>query len=81
MILIDAIGEIPKDIVLSQSQIDAINQRKISETGNLKSQLKLKIGTQIMLTSDSDVDGRLVNGLLGTAKQIKFKNIKLVLFM
>ena len=34
-----------------------------------------------MLTSDSDVDGRLVNGLLGTAKQIKFKNIKLVLFM
>ena len=81
MILIDAIGEIPKDIVLSQSQIDAINQRKMSETRNLKSQLKLKIGTQIMLTSDSDVDGRLVNGLLGTAKQIKFKNIKLVLFM
>ena len=74
MILIDAIGEIPKDIVLSQSQIDAINQRKMSETGNLKSQLKLKIGTQIMLTLDSDVDGRLVNGLLGTAKQIKFKN-------
>ena len=81
MILIDAIGEIPKDIVLSQSQIDAINQRKMSETGNLKSQLKLKIGTKIMLTSDSDVDGRLVNALLGTAKQIKFKNIKLVLFM
>ena len=74
MILIDAIGEIPKDIVLSQSQTDAINQRKMSETGNLKSQLKLKIGTQIMLTSDSDVDGRLVNGLLGTVKQIKFKN-------
>ena len=42
MILIDAIGEIPKDIVLSQSQIDAINQRKMSETGNLKSQLKVK---------------------------------------
>ena len=36
LILIDAIDEIPKDIVLSQSQIDAIKQRKASETGNLK---------------------------------------------
>ena len=42
LILIDAIDEIPKDIVLSQSQIDAIKQRKMSETGNLESQLKFK---------------------------------------
>ena len=31
LILIDATDEIPKDIVLSQSQIDAIKQRKMSD--------------------------------------------------
>ena len=41
--LFDAIDEIPKDIVLSQSEIDAIKQRKMSQTGNLESQLKLKM--------------------------------------
>ena len=30
LILVDATDEIPKDIVLSQSQIDAIKQRKMS---------------------------------------------------
>ena len=74
LILIDAIDEIPKDIVLSQSQIDAIKQRKISETGNLESQLKVKVGALVMLTSNLDIDDRLVNGLAGTAKQMKFKN-------
>ena len=34
LILTDAIDEIPKDIALSQSQIDAIKQRTMSETGN-----------------------------------------------
>ena len=74
LILIDATDEIPKDIVLSQSRIDAIKQRKMSETGNLESQLKLKIGAQVMLTSNLDIDDRLVNGLVGTVKQIKYKN-------
>ena len=71
MILFD---EIPKDIVLSQSQIDAVKQRKRSETGNLESQLKLKICAQLMLTSNLDIDDRIVNGLVGTTKQIKYKN-------
>ena len=60
--------------ILSQSQINGIKQRKMSETGNLESQLKLKIGAQIMLTSNLDTDVRLVNGLVGTIKQIKYKN-------
>ena len=46
----------------------------MSETGNLESQLKLKIGAQVMLTSNLDIDDRLVNGLVGTVKQIKYKN-------
>ena len=39
-----------------------------------ESQLKLKIGAQVMLTSNLDIDDRLVNGLVGTVKQIKYKN-------
>ena len=82
LILIDAIDEIPKDIVLSQSHIDAIKQRKMSKTGNLESQLKLKISAQVMLTSNLGIDYRLVNALVGTVKQIKYKNnMKLVLCM
>ena len=46
----------------------------MSETGNLESQLKLKIVAQVMLTSNLDIDDRLVNGLVGTVKQIKYKN-------
>ena len=74
LILIDVIHEIPKDIFLSQSQIDAIKQSKMSETGNLESQLKLKTGAQVMLTSNLDIDDKLVNGLVGTVKQIRCKN-------
>ena len=74
MILIDAVDEIPKDIVLSQSKIDAIKQRRMSETENLESQWKFKIGTQVILTSNLDIYDRLVNGLAGTVKQMKYKN-------
>ena len=74
LLLIDAIDESPNDIVLSQSQIGAIKQRKMSETGNFENQLKLKIGAQFMLTSNLDVDDKRVNGLVGTVKQIKYKN-------
>ena len=35
LILTDATDEIPKDIALSQSPIDAIKQRTMSETGNV----------------------------------------------
>ena len=73
IILIDTIDEIHKDIVLSQSQADTIKQRKMSETGNFESQLKLKVGVQVMLTSNLDIDNRLVNGLVGTVKQVKCK--------
>ena len=38
LILIDAIDEIPKDFFLSESEIDAIKQRKISETENVEGQ-------------------------------------------
>ena len=74
LMLTDATDEIPKDIVLSQNLIDATKQRKMSETRNLESPLKLKVDAQIMLTSNLNIDDRLVNGLVGTFKQIKYKN-------
>ena len=74
LMLTDATDEIPKDIVLSQNLIDATKQRKMSETRNLESPLKLKADAQIMLTSNLNIDDRLVNGLVGTFKQIKYKN-------
>ena len=75
--LIDSIYDIPRDIALSQNQIDAIKQRKMSETGNLESQLKLKIDEQFMLTSNLDIDDILANGLVGIVKQIKYKSNEL----
>ena len=41
-----------------------------------ESQLKLKIGAQVMLTSNLDIDDRLVNGLVGTVKlcYVKFND-------
>ena len=54
----------------------------MSERGNLESQLKLKIGVQVMLTSNLDIDDRLVNCLVGTVKQIKYKRNEVsVLYM
>ena len=69
MILIDTIDGIPHDIVLSQSQTDAVKKRKMNEVGNLESQLKLKIGAQIILTLNLDIDDRLVNGVVGRNSQ------------
>ena len=56
LILLDATDENPKDIVPSQSQIDAIIQWKMSETRKHENQLKLKTGAQVMLTSNLDID-------------------------
>ena len=74
LVCIEAIDEFPKDINVSDSQIDAIKLRKISETGNLESQLNLKVGLQVMITSNIDINDRLVNGLVGRVTQFKYSN-------
>ena len=82
LVCIEAIDEFSKNVTVSESQIDAIKLRKLSETGNLASQLNLKIGSQVILTSNIDTDGRLVNGPVGRVTQFKYLNkAELVLCM
>ena len=48
--------EIPKHINLTQSQIEGIKQKKLSQTGNLSYLLSLKIGCQVMLTANVNIE-------------------------
>ena len=48
-----SIDEFPKNINVSDSQIDAIKLRKISETRNLENQLNLEVGSQVTLMTVS----------------------------
>ena len=59
LVSIQAIYEIPRHIKLTESQVEAIRQIKLSETGNLAYLLKLKIGAQIMLTANVNTEDRL----------------------
>ena len=47
--------------------------KKIGYTKNLASVLKLKIGTQVMLTCNITIEDRLVNGLVGKVMRIEHK--------
>ena len=59
-ISINAIDDIPHEVQLSDKQIDAIRARKIGDTRNLVSILRIKIGAQVMLTSNINIEDRLV---------------------
>ena len=59
-ISINAIDDIPHEVQLSDKQIDAIRARKIGDTRNLVSILRIKIGAQVMLTSNINTEDRLV---------------------
>ena len=57
LVCIDAIDKFSKNNTLLENQTDTIEQENISETGNLARQLNL---VQVMLTSNIDIDDRLV---------------------
>ena len=63
LVTIQATEETSRQIKLIESQIEAIKQRKISETANLAYSLKLQTGAQVMLTANVNIEDRLVNGL------------------
>ena len=82
LVCIEAIDEFPKNINVSDSQIDAIKLRKISETGNLESHLNLNVGSQVMITSNIGINDRLDNGLVGSVTQFKYpKNVVSVVYV
>ena len=81
LVIIQAIDEIPRHIKLTESQEDAIKQRKLSERGNLADLLKLKIGAKIMLTVNVNIEDRLVNGLVGMVMQFKVVNEVTVIYV
>ena len=55
-ISINAIDDIPYDFQLSNKQIYAIRERKVGNTGNLVSVLKIKNGTQVILTTNINIE-------------------------
>ena len=53
--------------------METIRARKIGDTGNLESVLKLKIGAEVMLTCNINIEDRLINGLVGKVIRIGHK--------
>ena len=58
-----AIDKNPSHNKVTESHVEAIKRRKTSENGNLVYLLKLKIGAQIMLTVNVNIEHR-INGLV-----------------
>ena len=50
---------------MSANQLQNIQNIKLSETDNLSGVLYLKIGPQVMITSNINIDDRLINRLVG----------------
>ena len=65
LIVIKALDKLPEKFLQSVNQFQNIQNVKLSETGNLPCVLKLKIGAQVMITSNINIDDRLVNRMIG----------------
>ena len=50
--------------------METFRARKIGDTENLANNLKFKIGAQVMLTCNFNIEDRLVNGLEGNVMRI-----------
>ena len=61
MVTIDAIDQLPKGVTLSDEELVSLRARKPTDTGNLSSQLELKVGARVMLINNTDISDRLIN--------------------
>lgn len=50
---------------ITDRELDNIQNRKLTKTGNLTNILKLSVDAQVMLLSNIDTEDRLVIGLVG----------------
>ena len=69
---IPSIDQLPKHVC--KSVIDKALNKNQSETGGLAGKLELKVNARVMLTVNVDVNDRLINGQIGTVKQLLLNN-------
>ena len=62
----------------NQRTIDFVRAKKSSSTGGLLYKLDLKVGCRVMLTSNVDIEDRLINGQIGTVKKSYTLNGKII---
>ena len=68
MVSIYAIDHLPKGVTLFDKELVSLRARKPADTGNLSSQLELKIVAIVMLINNIDIRDRLINGQIGMVK-------------
>ena len=71
---ITATDDIPQKIHLSNKQIDTIKKRNIGDKANLVDVLRKKLGALVMLTSNINIEERLINRLVGKIMSIGDEN-------
>ena len=74
VISVNAIDEVPQEIHLSDKHTEKIRAWKIGDIGNLSIVLKLKVGAQVMLTINIDLEDRLTNGLVDKVMYLRYVN-------
>ena len=72
LITIPAKDEVPKNS--KNSDVREAQNRKMSETGGLVSILKLKINARFILTTNVNIEDRLINGPMGTVKHTESRD-------
>lgn len=65
-----AFDKYPQNV--SSSVIQKTLSRSHCQTGGLHKELTIKEGARVMVTTNIDIEDRLINGQLGTVKQIRF---------
>lgn len=55
---------------INKQEIDRVLARRRSETGGLDSEILVKENCRVMLTTNMDINDRLINGQMGTIKKI-----------
>ncbi|XP_057297639.1 uncharacterized protein LOC130628671 [Hydractinia symbiolongicarpus] len=63
-----ALDRMPKNV--SRAQINNVLNKSQSETGGLTAVLMIKVDSRVMLTSNVDIEDRLINGQVGTVKKV-----------
>ena len=75
LVTITAHDVYPKNV--SDVDINKALQRGRCSNGGLEYEIKLKVGSRVMLTTNLDVEDRLINGQIGTVVKIRENSVSL----